>query len=488
MLTVIHSARKLVAMATSMGDLPFTGAVAQAELLRTREVRATELVDLYLDRIEAHNPTLDAYLTVCGDRARAQAAAVDEARSGGAELPPFAGVPIAIKDLTDTAGVRTTHGTAEWCERVPDTDAEVVTRINAAGFVMLGKTNVPEFGKSVLSESPGYPPARNPWDPSRTPGGSSGGAGAAVAAGLCAVAHGSDSGGSIRIPASLCGVVGLKPTRGRISELPRPALLYTVQGPLSRTVQDAAALLDAMAGPAPGDEWWAPPPERPFADEVGRDPGSLRVALRTEPFLDGADPDPGVIAETEQVAALVESLGHTVERATPPWDPTTAEQAVSIFAAEAAADASDPGYPSLESLDLPQKVLVMLGQGITGAQYVSAQRTVQRLSAEVHRFFTEYDVLLTPTVPIPPLPVGAFAGETADPMEGLMRSRVLAAFTAFANLTGTPAITVPLSQDQDGLPIGAHFVAGLAQEAVLVRLAAQLEQARPWADRRPPGV
>jgi amidase len=473
-------------MTTSMGELAFAGAMEQSRLLRERSVKATELVDLYLDRITALDPTLDAYLTVCGDRARRQAEAVDDARANGADLPAFAGVPIAIKDLTDTAGVRTTHGTAEWCDRVPEADAEVVTRINAAGFVMLGKTNVPEFGKSVLSESPGYPPARNPWDPSRTPGGSSGGAGAAVAAGLCAVAHGSDSGGSIRIPASLCGVVGFKPTRGRVSELPRPSLLYTVQGPLARTVADAAALLDAMAGPAPGDEWWAPPPERPFAEEVGREPGRLRVALRTEPFLDGAEPDAGVVAATEQVAALVESLGHTVERATPPWDAMTAEQAVSIFAAEAAADAADPGYPTLESLDLPQRVLVMLGQGITGAQYVGAQRTIQRLSAEVHRFFTQYDVLLTPTVPIPPLPVGAFSGEAADPMEGLMRSRVLAAFTAFANLTGTPAITLPLTQGDDGLPIGAHFVAGLAQEAVLVRLAAQLEQASPWAGRRPP--
>ena len=472
-------------MTTSMGELAFAGAVEQARLLREKAVRATELVELYLDRIAAINPAIDAYLTVCGDRARRQAEAIDEARAGGADLPAFAGVPIAIKDLTDTAGVRTTHGTAEWCERVPEADAEVVARINAAGFVMLGKTNVPEFGKSVLSESPRYPPARNPWDPSRTPGGSSGGAGAAVAAGLCAVAHGSDSGGSIRIPASLCGVVGLKPTRGRVSELPRPSLLYTVQGPLARTVHDAAALLDAMAGPAPGDEWWAPPPERPFADEVGRDPGALRIALRTDPLLDGAETDAGVMAATEEVAALLESLGHTVERASPPWDTATAEQAVSIFAAEAAADAADPGYPSLESLDLPQRVLVMLGEGITGAQYVAAQRTIQRLSAEVHRFLTRYDVLLTPTVPIPALPVGAFAGEAADPMEGLMRSRVLAAFTAFANLTGTPAITLPLSVGDDGMPIGAHFVAGLAQEAVLVRLAAQLEQARPWADRRP---
>jgi amidase len=474
-------------MSTSMRDVAFAGAVEQARLLQTRSVKATELVDLYLERIETFNPQLDAYLTVCGERARAQAAAVDDARAGGEKVPAFAGVPIAIKDLTDTAGVRTTHGTAEWCERVPETDAEVVARINAAGFVLLGKTNVPEFGKSVLSESPGYPPARNPWDPDRTPGGSSGGAGAAVASGLCPVAHGSDSGGSIRIPASLCGVVGLKPTRGRVSELPRQSLLYTVQGPLARSVVDAAALLDVMAGPAPGDEWWAPPPARPFEEEVGRDAGRLRIALHTEPLIAGSEPDPGVIAATEQVARQLEALGHTVDRAAPPWDAMTAEQAVSVFSAEAAADAAEPGYPSIDSLDLPQRVLVMLGQGITGAQYVAAQRTLQKLAAGVHRFLTDYDVLLTPTVPIPPLPVGAFAdGEAADPMEALMRSRVLAAYTAFANLTGTPAITLPLSQGDDGFPIGAHFVAGLAREDVLVRLAAQVEDALPWKDRTPP--
>jgi amidase len=478
-------------MGTGSKELAFTPATEQAALLRARAIKAVELVNLYLERIDALNPSLDAYLTVCGERARAEAAAVDEARARGDDSPPFAGVPIAIKDLTDTAGVRTTHGTQEWCERVPNTDAEVVTRIKAAGFVMLGKTNVPEFGKSVLSESPGYPPARNPWDPSRTPGGSSGGAGAAVAAGLCAVAHGSDSGGSIRIPAALCGVVGLKPTRGRVSEAPRPSLLYTMQGPLARTVLDAAALLDAMTGPAPGDEWWAPPPARPYADEVGRDPGRLRVALTTEPFLAGVEVDHGVVAATEAVAELLEKLGHSVESAAPPWDPVTAEAAApSVFAAEAAADAAEPGYPTTESLDLPQRVLVMLGQGVTGAAYVAAHRTLHALAREVHRFFAGFDVLLTPTVPIPALPVGAFdvgdGDAPPDQMEALMRSRVLAAFTAFANLTGTPAVTLPLSTGADGLPVGAHFVSGLAREDVLVRLAAQLETAWPWRDRTPP--
>jgi amidase len=188
-------------MPTSM-DLAFSPASEQARMLQRGEVKATELVDLYLERIDALNPQLDAYLTVCGDRARAEAGAVDESRASGRELPPFAGVPISIKDLTDTAGVRTTWGTAEWCERVPEHDAEVVRRIKAAGYVLLGKTNTPEFGKMAITESRAYPPGRNPWDPSRTPGGSSGGAAAAVAAGLCPVAHGNDSGGSIRIPSA----------------------------------------------------------------------------------------------------------------------------------------------------------------------------------------------------------------------------------------------------------------------------------------------
>jgi Asp-tRNA(Asn)/Glu-tRNA(Gln) amidotransferase A subunit family amidase len=282
--------------------------------------------------------------------------------------------------------------------------------------------------------------------------------------------------------------VGLKPTRGRVSEAPRPSLLYTVQGPLARTVQDAAALLDAMAGPAPGDEWWAPPPERPFVEEVGRDPGRLRVALCLSPFLDDAPVDPGVLSATERAAAALIGLGHDVDQAAPPWDRAVAEQAVAVFSAEAAADAAEPGYPSIESLDLPQRVLVMLGQSTTGMAYVAAQRALHVLARDVHHFFEQYDVLLTPTVPVPPLPVGAFGGEATDPVAALMRSRVLAAFTAFANVTGTPAITLPLTQGADGLPIGAQLVSGLAREDVLLRLAGQLEQTMPWHDRRPPLV
>jgi amidase len=470
-----------------MRDLAFAGAVEQARMLQAGEVKATELAELYLERIDALDGRLDSYLTVCGDRARAEAASADEARARGEELPPFAGVPISIKDLNDTAGVRTTRGTAEWCERVPDTDAEVVRRIRAAGFVMLGKTNVPEFGKMAISESLAYPPARNPWDPTVPPGGSSGGAAAAVAAGLCPVAQGSDSGGSIRIPSSLCGVVGIKPTRGRVSEWPRTSLLYTVQGPIARSVVDAAALLDVMAGPVAGDEWWAPPPERPFATEVGRDPGRLRVAVRTESFLAGSPVDPAIVAATERVAELLSDLGHDVETASPPWDQAEAERLVMVFAAEAAADATNPDYPSLESLDLPQKTLIAIGQGVSGVDYVLAQRAMHVMAAGVHRFFEEWDVLLTPTVPIPPIPVGSFHdGSELEAMEAMTRSRVLAGFTPFANLTGTPAVSLPLVHGDDGLPIGTHLVGPLAGEAMLVRLAAQLEAAHPWAERRPP--
>ncbi|HZN16245.1 MAG TPA: amidase [Acidimicrobiales bacterium] len=462
---------------------PFTSATELAGMLRGGTVSATELAELYLARIDELNPKLDAYLTVCADEALAAATAVDRGETTG----PFAGVPISIKDLNDTRGVRTTHGTAEWSERIPDRDDAVVARIRAAGFVILGKTNTPEFGKKSISENPAYPPARNPWDVGRTPGGSSGGAAAALAAGLCPISQGSDGGGSIRIPASLCGVFGLKPSRGRVSTHPRLADPHAIDGPITRTVADAAALLDAISGSEVGDEWTAPPPERPFADEVGRDPGRLRVALTVAPFINDVDVSDDAVAATRDAAELLESLGHTVTEAAPPWDNVVAEQVVNVFAVNAAANASEPGFPSIESLDVPSRVLVTMGQGVTATAYIAARRAVHALSVEAHRFLEDYDVLLTPTVPIPPLPVGAFDdNDQLSEWDALLRSRALAAYTPIANLIGAPAVSVPLAWDGDGLPIGIHFVAGMHREGLLLRLSSQLEDARPWKDRRPP--
>jgi amidase len=470
------------------GDLdPFTPATELATMIRSGEARPTELAALYLRRIEDLNPKLDAYLTVCADEALEQAAEVEAALDRGDALSGLAGVPISIKDLNDTRGVRTTHGTREWSERVPERDDAVVARIRAAGCVILGKTNTPEFGKKSVTENPGYPPARNPWNPSLTPGGSSGGAGAALAAGLCAISQGSDAGGSIRIPAALCGVFGIKPTRGRVSINPRLAEPHAINGPITRTVADAAALLDIMAGARVGDDWSAPPPERPFAEEVGRDPGHLRVAVATEPFIADTEVTTDAVAATRDTAELMASLGHDVSEARPPWDLVVAEQIVNIFAAEAAVNALAPGFPSIESLDTPSRVLVMMGQAITATAYVSARRALHAMSLGVHEFLDDYDLVLMPTVPIPPLPVGAFDDNPElSEWEVLMRSRALAAFTPLANVIGSPAVSLPLAWDGDGLPIGIQLVAGLNREALLFRVSAQLEDARPWRDRRPP--
>ena len=306
-------------------DLAFAPALDQAQALRAGELGAVELTELYLRRIErldtGADDGLSAYLTVAADQAldaaRAAQRRLDEGRGDDA-LPPFLGVPISIKDLHDTAGIRTTHGTATWNARIPQRDDEVVARIRRAGFVVLGKTNTPEFGSRSTTESPAYPTARNPWDRTRTPGGSSGGAGAALAAGLCPIALGSDGGGSVRIPAAWCGLVGLKPSRGRVTWAPGPQSWNATTGPLARTVADAAALLDVMAGPAPGDAWWAPPPARPFRAEVGSPPGRLRVAWTT------AHPDPTAAVEPAwrdavlAAAAALESEGHELVEAAPP--------------------------------------------------------------------------------------------------------------------------------------------------------------------------
>src|SRR3990170_2175338 len=264
-------------------ELAFLPAVEQARLVKAGEVTSVELVELYLGRIERLDPQLNSFVTVRSEGAIADARAADAAPSEG----PFHGVPIAVKDLTATAGIRTTYSSRAYADYVPDFDTAVVRRLREAGFVILGKTNTPEFGTTAFTESELNGATRNPWNPERTPGGSSGGAAAALAAGLLPVAHGSDGGGSVRLPASCCGVFGLKPSRGRVSSAPFPSLEgLSTAGPISRSVVDAAALLDVLAGYEPGDPWWTPPPERPFAEEVGRPPGRLRVAVTISPPIE----------------------------------------------------------------------------------------------------------------------------------------------------------------------------------------------------------
>ncbi len=462
-------------------DLAYTPALEQAALLRDRRVTSVELTQLYLRRIEEHNPRLGHFLTVVGDQALEAARTADQLLATNPEdAPPFCGVPTSIKDLVDTAGIRTTHGTAAFADRVPTHDAEVVQRIRAAGFVILGKTNTPEFGMAPVTEPPAYPPARNPWDPDRTTGGSSGGAAGAVAAGLCPIAHGSDGGGSIRVPASICGVVGLKPSRGRITNAPEPQHLFATEGPIGRTVADVAAFLDVMAGPNIGDAFSAPPPPRAFLDEVGAPPGRLRIAWTDTPFIEGIATEPAQRHALDGAVALLADLGHDLEEARPDWDASLTTGVVTIFAAELAAW---PELPPLDTLDPWTRLLIERVANASAPDIARAERNLALACRKAMSFFEHVDVLVTPTLPIATPRIGEFKTMSDEP-EGVMRYSAMSAFTAAFNLTGQPAISLPLATADDGLPAGIHLV-GRADEATLLRLASQIETARPWADRHP---
>lgn len=465
-------------------DLPFAPALVQGALLARGEITAVDLAEAYLARIEALNPVINAYVTVAADVALDQATRADAARAAGERRSPFDGVPISIKDLSDTAGIRSTHGTAEWHDRIPDRDDEVVARCRAAGLVFLGKTIVPEFGPLNISEPPGYPPGRNPWDPDRSCGGSSGGAAAALAAGLCAISHGSDGGGSIRNPSSWCGVVGLKPQRGRVSAAPRSQQFFTINGPLARTVGDAAALLDTMAGAATGDAWWAPPLARPLVEEASEMPARLRVAFHAHPGVERDACAPANRAAAEDVAHVLEAQGHTVEEATPPgYGGDVVLQSAAVFAAQHAAAADLLPYPPLETLDPWMRTMVEMGRLVTAVEYVKALDTLQDLARRTVAFFDDYDVFVSPTVAGPPPPIGSMADAG---IERMMEFWALTPFTALWNTTGQPAISLPVALDAANLPVGVQVVGRPADEATVVRVGALVEAERPWLERRPP--
>jgi amidase len=457
-----------------VGELAFLTATEQAELVRRRDVTSVELVETYLERIERLNPELNAFVTVCGDEARAAAAG---------ELPdgPFKGVPIPIKDLQETAGIRTTFSSRAYADYVPDFDVAVVRRLKEAGFVVIGKTNTPEFGITAVTESRLNGACRNPWDTSRTPGGSSGGAAVSVTAGLAPVAHGTDGGGSIRIPASCCGVFGLKPARGRVSLAPYGGHEgFSSSGPLARSVYDAAALLDVIAGYETGDPWWAPPPERPFVEEVGVEPGRLRIALTTTPPIDAAVA-PDCVAAAEDAADLLRELGHEVEEATPPW---ADGRLLDLFMTVWKVIPGMRGKPR-ELFEPMNQVLMDAGDEIGAVEYVNATQELRGWARGVVAYWSEYDLVLTPTLAQPPPPVGALMDET-DPLGNFDRAWKFTPFTQVANVTGLPAVSLPLYWSEDGLPIGAQLIGRPADEATLIRVSAQLEEARPWRDRRPP--
>ena len=469
-------------------DLAGLDATAQAELVRRREVTPAELVEAAIERIEALNPALNAVVTPTFERA---ADAAKATLTG-----PFAGVPYLVKDLVcEMEGVRFTEGSRFLAGNVSTFDQELVVRLRAAGLVILGKTNTPEFGMAPACEPLLFGPTRNPWNPDRSTSGSSGGSAAAVAAGMVPFAHGNDLGGSLRYPASACGLFALKPTRARVPLGPEygdVAAGGAVEHALTRSVRDSAALLDVTAGPALGDPYWAPPPARPFLAEVGADPGRLRIAY-TARTPEGDFGHPDCVAAVEHTATLCESLGHDVFEADWPGFTPEVGQAIGTMIQSAVAwilrywirhVGREPGHDEIEPLT---RALWEGGQRITAADWLGAVEETQRFTRRVAGFFQGTDLFLTPTMSTPPLPIGTMVSSPEDPWHALEVSAPTVRYAGVAaNLTGNPAMSVPLHWNGDGMPIGTHFLAPFGGEATLFRLAGQLEAAQPWAGRLPP--
>jgi amidase len=428
---------------------------------------------------------INSYITVAADQALAAATAAESA-VGDAELAPFHGIPVGIKDLIDTAGIRTTCATEAWRNRVPTIDAAVVTKLKHAGFIVIGKHNTPEFAGGTFTEPIAYGACRNPWNTEFTPGGSSGGTGAATAAGLCAVGLGSDDGGSVRIPSGWCGLVGIKPQRGRVSAAPDPSALYYTPGPMAHTVADAAAMLDAISGYVVGDAFWAPPPERPFAEEAGVDPGRLRIAFTTA-GADGVQIAAGNVAAVRDTATALEGLGHDVFEVDD-WPgrgmfpDNRALGLHAVYGVRFAALTAHGHMPPADTLEPGQQMLTQIGRDVAAVDYLYANYLEGLLAREiVAPFYERWDVLLTPIIGSKPTRIGEIQ---EDPSKALNLLDAVQ-FTGQFSQTGQPAIAVPCAIDDDGLPVGIQLVGRPADEATLIRVAAQLEQANPWAGRHP---
>jgi amidase len=464
----------------------FRPASELAGMVRSGEISARELVQSSLDQIEELNPTLNAFVQVDAEGALGVADKV-----GPGDGRPFAGVPIAIKNNRPVKGLRLTYGCSLMADHVADYDHNVTRRLREAGFVIVGTTTLPEYAILPTSEARLFGPTRNPWDLQRTPGGSSGGSGAAVAAGIVPVAHGTDGGGSIRIPAACCGLVGLKPSRGRIS--PAPALgesALSIDGVLTRTVADTAAILDVLAGYELGDATWAPPPSEPFGKAAMRDPDSLRIAATTLPPAPDAMVDPICARAVDDTVELLRSLGHEVEEIDPPWSADGLRELFGVvFANHIALSIAFSGSvagsePTAEDMEPMSWAIFSMMQQVNAVQGMQAAVQLQAFSRRLVSFLEPYDLLLTPALAERPLPLGTLDTAAPDPMATFTRSSLFTPFTPVFNATGQPGISLPLFEGEDGLPLGVQIVGRPAGEAALLALAAQLEHARPWSGRR----
>jgi len=458
-----------------------------AELIRTKEVAVEEVLAATLERIEARNPALNAVVTRMDEQARA-------AIRAGLPDGPFKGVPYLLKDLGALyTGVVTSNGSNLFASYLADHDSEIVARMKRAGLVIVGKSNTPEMGIAPSTEPRLHGVTRNPWSLGHSAGGSSGGAAAAVAAGMLPMAHATDGGGSIRIPASACGLFGLKPTRARNPMGPDAGEGWSgasIGHAVTWTVRDSAALLDATSGPDVGDPYWAPPPARPFLSEVGRDPGRLRIALTTTPWIEGpVDPE---CAEAARAAGrLCESLGHHIEEARPQIDEAAWLKSTLVivtaslgFALKTRAAALGRALKS-DDVERITWERVELGRTFSATDYARAIHTVHRTGRAVARFLEGYDVLITPTMAKPPHPLGVLSLSSPDSAAFTVARSASVGFTSLFNSSGHPAMSVPVAMSRSGLPLGVQFVARFGDEATLFRLASQLEAAAPWKDRRP---
>jgi amidase len=486
-----------------MDELVGYDAVGLSELIRKGEITPAELLETTIQRIEKINPKLNAIIHKVYDQARTAVANLSSGTKGTQTKDSvFCGTPFLLKDLVaECKGTPFNEGSSAVQGYISKLDSELVKRHKASGLIIVGKTNTPEFGILTTTEPSLHGPTFNPWDPSLSPGGSSGGSAAAVAAGIVPMAHGNDGGGSIRIPASCCGLFGLKPTRGRN---PLGPLFGDIGGgivhehALTLTVRDSATLLDETSGPDPGAPYYAPPPERPFREEVGRDAGRLGIGfLSSIPagWNENTELHPDCVNAVQDAARLCEALGHDVEEIVPaklshPKIPENFGTIFSCFVGHMVAYwerelGKEIGQNELETITWDS---YQAGLKRTGADYLTAVEEIQRFSRKIAHWYHEghYDLLLSPTMRIPPPKLGAFKATPDDPRAWLQVALSMVAFTRTQNITGQPAMSVPLYWNEDNIPIGVQFAGRFGDEATLFRLAAQLEQARPWADKIPP--
>jgi amidase len=475
-----------VSSPSAMDALAYLSAPELAARIRAQTVTAHEAVEAALRRIEALDPEIGAFVELDAERALAEADAI-----GRDDQRPFAGVPIAVKANTAVAGLCMDFASRFLGGHRPTHSAYLVRRLREAGFVIVGITNMSEFGILPTTEPRHTGPTRNPWDSSRTPGGSSGGSAAAVAAGMVPVAHGNDGGGSLRIPAACCGLVGLKPSRGRISRGPDLGDSFLAcDGVLSRTVAETALLLDVLGGYEPGDATWAPRPPEPFTLAMRRDPGRLRIAVSLSNALE-VELDAEVVRGVHEAAALLRELGHEVVEDSPALP---ANDSLHIFLqvfGPAIALGIDLGEqlagrpPEEEEIEPMSRAVLEAARALPSTGYLTALAQLQLIARGTVAFFADYDLLLSPVLASRPLPIGELHGSGDHPLDDLHRSGRFAPYTALFNVTGQPAISLPIGYGEDGLPTAVQLVGRPLAEDTLLQVAAQIETARPWAARRP---